>query len=70
MNNSPENKRRLVLGLAGLLDIGLGVFIVLIALRIIPIFDGLPRWILYLLGGGLFTSGVFMALFNLSRQEN
>ena len=70
MNNSPKNTRRLVLELAGLSDMALGVFFVLIALGIIPIFENLPRWILYLVGGGLFTSGTFMAIFNLTPKDS
>ncbi len=69
MKNTPKNKRRLILGLAGLSDIALGLFFLLIALRIIPLFEELPRWILYLIGGGLFTIGTFMALFNLRAND-
>ena len=69
MNNSPKNTRRLILGLAGLVDMTLGAFFALIALGIVPIFEDLPRWILYLISGGLFTSGTFMVLFNLTPSD-
>ncbi len=69
MNNSPKNTRRLILGLAGLSDIALGIFFVLIALRIIPIFEGIPSWVFYLIGGLLFTFGTFMAIFNLTSKD-
>ncbi|MBT3314070.1 MAG: hypothetical protein HN390_05610 [Anaerolineae bacterium] len=70
MNNSPKNTRRLILGLAGLSDMALGIFFVLVALRILPIFENIPSWIFYLIGGGLFTTGTFMAIFSLTPKDS
>ncbi|MBT7072179.1 MAG: hypothetical protein HN855_04010 [Anaerolineae bacterium] len=68
-NKSPKKQRRLILGIAGLSDMVFGIFFVLIALGIIPVFEDLPRWIFYLIGGGLFTFGTFLAIFNFSPRE-
>ena len=65
MNISQEKKHRFVLGLVGLSDMALGIFFALVALRIIPIFDEVSPWVHFLIGGGFFTSGTIMALFNL-----
>ncbi len=65
-NKSSQEQKRLVLLLAGLSDVAIGIFFVLVALRIIPLFSDLDSWILFLIGGISFTTGAFMAIFNFS----
>ena len=68
-NKSPQEQRRIVLLIAGLSDAGIGIFLLLIALRIIPIFTSVPSWILFLIGGLVFTAGSLFAIFNFSPRE-
>ncbi len=68
-NTSPQEKKRFALLLAGLSDVALGIFFVLVALRIIPLFGDLDSWIFFLIGGVFFTTGAFMAIFNFSPRE-
>lgn len=68
-DKSPQEQKRLVLLLAGLGDAVIGIFFVLVALRIIPLFSDVESWIFFLIGGLVFTSGAFMVIFNLTPRE-
>lgn len=68
-NKSPQEQRRFILLLVGLSDAATGIFFVLVALRIIPLFTDLESWIFFLIGGVFFTTGSFMILFNLTPRE-
>ena len=68
-NKSPQEQRRIVLLIAGLSDAGIGIFFLLVALRVIPIFTGVPSWIFFLIGGLVFTAGTLFAIFNLTPKE-
>ena len=68
-NKSPQEQRRLVLLLAGLSDAALGIFFVLIALRIIPLFTDIESRIFFVIGGLVFIAGTFIAIFNMTPKE-
>ena len=68
-NKSPQERRRLVLLLAGLSDAAIGIFFLLIALRIVPLFTDIESWIFFLIGGAVFVAGSFMAIFNFTPRE-
>lgn len=63
-NKSPQEQRRFVFLMVGLSDAALGIIFVLL-----PLFSEGASWIFYLVGGVLFTSGAFMAIFNLTPRE-
>ena len=66
---SPQEQKRLVFLLAGLGDTVIGIFFILVGLRIIPIFSSVDSWILFLIGGLIFTTGAFVTIFNFSPRE-
>jgi hypothetical protein len=68
-NKTPQEQKRFVLLLAGLSDVAVGIFFVLVALRIIPLFSEVENWIFFIIGGAFFTTGAFMAIFNLTPKE-
>ncbi|NOY98747.1 MAG: hypothetical protein GXP40_06025 [Chloroflexi bacterium] len=68
MSPSPEEKRRLVLGISGLMDMALGAALVLAAFGIIPWLADIPGWMLAILGVGFFIFGAFFAAFNLGAR--
>ncbi len=68
-NKSPQEQKRLVLLLAGLSDAAIGIFFVLVALGIIPIFSDIESWIFFIIGGVFFTTGSFMTIFNLTPRD-
>jgi len=68
-NKSPQEQKRFIFLLAGLGDTAIGIFFILVALRIIPIFTSVDSWILFLIGGLIFTTGAFVAIFNFSPRE-
>jgi hypothetical protein len=68
-NKSPQEQRRFVFLIAGLSDAAIGIFFVLVALRIISIFSDLESWIFFIIGGVFFTTGSFMTIFNLTPKE-
>ena len=68
-NKSPQEQKRLVLLLAGLSDAAIGIFFVLVALRLIPLFGDVASWIFFVIGGAMFAAGTFMVIFNFSPRE-
>ena len=68
-SKSPREQKRFVLLLAGLSDVAVSIFFLLVALRIIPIFSDTESWIFYLIGGAFFLTGSFMVIFNLTPKE-
>ncbi len=68
-NKSPQEQKRFVLLLAGLSDMAMGIFFVLVALRIIPVFADVESRIFFIIGGLLFTTGSFVTFFNISPKE-
>jgi len=74
MNESPSPKRtrRYVLIMSGATDVLLGAGLVLVGLGFFPIDTadyGLPLWVALLVGGLIFISGVWMAIYNYSRLD-
>jgi len=74
MNESPNPKRtrRYVLIMSGATDVLLGAAILLVGLGIFPIDItdyGFPLWVILLVGGLIFISGVWMVAYNYSRLD-
>jgi len=67
-----QRSRRIAFIIAGTTDGVLGAAILFIALGFFPINlndYGIPQWIALLVGGALFISGAWMAVYNYSRLE-
>jgi len=74
MNGSPNTKRtrRYVLIISGATDALLGAAISLAGLGFFPIDIpgfGLPSWVIMLVGGLIFASGIWMVAYNYSRLD-
>jgi len=74
MNESPNPKRnrRFILIFSGATDVLLGTAIVLVGLGFFPIDIadyGFPLWVILLVGGLIFISGVWMVAYNYSRLD-
>ena len=70
---SPQNKKRFILLLAGLIDSLLGGAVLLLYFEILP-FDlsslGIPRWVIGLVGGLWFLTGFVVLLFQLTKSQS
>jgi len=73
MSENPNRTKRLVFVISGATDAVLGATIILTSLGFFPI-DlnnmGMPTWIVWLVGGVLFISGTWMAVYNYSRIDD
>ncbi|HEY5729104.1 MAG TPA: hypothetical protein VIS72_03580 [Anaerolineales bacterium] len=72
MNKNPYKTRRLALIFSGVMDTLLGAAILLVGFGFFPIDVadyGLPFWVVMLVGGVLFTTGVWMVIHNYSRLD-
>jgi len=74
MNENPytNRRKRLTLIVSGAIDILFGAAILLVDFGFFPI-DlakyGLPSWMVILVGGIMFTIGVWMVIYNYSRLD-
>ena len=70
---SPQNKKRFILLLVGLIDSLLGGAVLLLYFEILP-FDlssmGIPRWVIGLVGGLWFLTGFVVLLFQLTKSQS
>jgi len=69
---NPKRNRRFILIFSGATDVLLGAVILLIGLGFFPIDIadyGFPLWVIFLVGGLIFISGVWMVAYNYSRLD-
>ena len=69
---NPKRNRRFILIFSGATDVLLGAVILLIGLGFFPIDIadyGFPLWVILLVGGLIFISGVWMVAYNYSRLD-
>ena len=69
-SKSPQEQRRLIFLLAGLSDVAISIFFLLVAVRIIPIFTDTESWIFLLIAGAFFLTGSFVTIFNLTPKDH
>ena len=74
MNESPNPKRtrRYILIMSGATDVLLGAAMLLVGLGFFPINIadyGFPLWVVLLVGGLIFATGVWMVIYNYSRLD-
>jgi len=65
-----QNTKRIVFMLSGAMDALLGAIALLIYFGVIPIDLDIPRWIIGIIGGVLFFSGVAVFTYFFTRSEN
>jgi ABC-type branched-subunit amino acid transport system permease subunit len=65
-----QNMKRIVFMISGAIDALLGAVALLIYFNVIPVDLGVPRWVIGVLGGVLFFSGVAVFTYFFTRSEN